>query len=93
MCASDGSSGSEENPDKQKWIRREFMPEDKMAELVKKYEGMFVSCDLPMALSLSISPSLRVSPSLCLSVSLPEQQRREWLTPTFIDVFCVVCYL
>jgi hypothetical protein len=39
-------SGSEETPDKQKWIRREFMPADKMAELVKKYDGMFVSLSL-----------------------------------------------
>lgn len=34
-------SGSKENPEKQKWIRREFIPEDKMVELVKKYETAF----------------------------------------------------
>lgn len=33
--------GSKETPEKQKWIRREYMPEDKMAELVKKYKGTF----------------------------------------------------
>ena len=37
------SHGDEETPDKQKWVRREFMPEDKMAELVKKYTGMFTA--------------------------------------------------
>ena len=34
-------TGSKETPEKQKWIRREYMPEDKMAELVKKYKGTF----------------------------------------------------
>ena len=34
-------SGSEENPDKQKWLRREIMPEDKMSQLVAKYAGTF----------------------------------------------------
>ena len=34
-------SGSKETPEKQRWIRREFMPEDKMAELVQKYTASF----------------------------------------------------
>jgi hypothetical protein len=34
-------TGSKETPETQKWIRREFMPENKMAELVKKFKGTF----------------------------------------------------
>eukprot|EP01043_Picozoa_sp_COSAG02_P080088 COSAG02_NODE_18865_length_913_cov_1.221130_2_plen_117_part_01 len=34
-------TGSKETPEKQKWIRREFMPENKIAELVKKFKGTF----------------------------------------------------
>ena len=34
-------TGSKETPEKQRWIRREFMPASKMEELGEKFKGTF----------------------------------------------------